>query len=189
MEQSKALGSETSCKKNRIWENFKCLHYLLARSLDAYIKLSLHLILTPSVWHEGSEIGCCQYEGEAEVATWVNTSQISVACLCPSTSTSTLLLTCASACPYLIFVISFTQTGFSKTKFYTQKKRLKAPKTLKMYLKKSNIYFIPKSLVLFMNTKVDKKLKIGLHSVDYEHKDLLHPSKHFYGCLNVRFLQ
>ena len=23
--------------------------------------------------------------------------------------------------PYLIFVISFTQTGFSKTKFYTQK--------------------------------------------------------------------
>merc|ERR1711963_723660 len=29
--------------------------------------------------------------------------------------------------------------GFSKTKFYTQKKRLKAPKTLKMSLKKSNI--------------------------------------------------
>ena len=40
---------------------------------------------------------------------------------------------------YLIFVISFTQAGFSKTKFYTQKKRLKAPKTLKMSLKKSNI--------------------------------------------------
>ena len=33
----------------------------------------------------------------------------------------------------------FTQAGFSKTKFYTQKKRLKAPKTLKMSLKKSNI--------------------------------------------------
>ena len=27
MEQSKALGSETSCKKNRIWENFKCSIY------------------------------------------------------------------------------------------------------------------------------------------------------------------
>ena len=36
---------------------------------------------------------------------------------------------------YLIFVISFTQTGFSKTKFYTQK----SPKTLKMSLKKSYI--------------------------------------------------
>ena len=41
--------------------------------------------------------------------------------------------------PYLIFVISFTLAGFLKTKFYTQKKRLKAPKTLKMSLKKSNI--------------------------------------------------
>ena len=40
---------------------------------------------------------------------------------------------------YLIFVISFAQAGFSKTKFYTQKKRLKAPKKLKMSLKKSNI--------------------------------------------------
>ena len=64
--------------------------------------------------------------------------------------------------PYLIFVISFTQAGFSKTKFYTQKttkgtkntknvcekrqdfrkpnftpkKRLRAPKTLKMSVKK-----------------------------------------------------
>ena len=38
--------------------------------------------------------------------------------------------------PYLIFVISFTQTGYSKTKFLHPKKRLKAPKTLKMSLKK-----------------------------------------------------
>ena len=42
---------------------------------------------------------------------------------------------------YLIFVISFTQTGVLKTKFYTKKKQLKAPKTLKMCLKKSNICF------------------------------------------------
>ena len=40
--------------------------------------------------------------------------------------------------PYLVFVISFTQAGFSKTKFNTQK-RLKTPKTLKMSLKKSNV--------------------------------------------------
>ena len=37
---------------------------------------------------------------------------------------------------YLIFVISFTLAGFLKTKFFTKKKRLKAPKTLKMSLKK-----------------------------------------------------
>ena len=40
--------------------------------------------------------------------------------------------------PYLIFVISFTLAGFSKTKFYT-KKTNKGTKTLKMSLKKSNI--------------------------------------------------
>ena len=40
---------------------------------------------------------------------------------------------------YLIFVISFTQAGFSKAKFYTKKKPLKTPKTLKMSLKKSNV--------------------------------------------------
>ena len=36
---------------------------------------------------------------------------------------------------YLIFVIPFTQTRFSKTKFYTQK-TTKDPKKLKMSLKK-----------------------------------------------------
>ena len=40
---------------------------------------------------------------------------------------------------YLIFVISFTQAGFSKIKFYTQKKQLKTPKTQKKSLKKSNV--------------------------------------------------
>ena len=39
---------------------------------------------------------------------------------------------------YLIFVISFTQTGFSKTKFYTQKST-KITKNTKMSLKKSYI--------------------------------------------------
>ena len=58
----------------------------------------------------------------------------------PFPSICTLLNDIALKWAYLIFVISFTQTGFSKTKFYTQKKRLKAPRTLKMSLKKSNIY-------------------------------------------------
>ena len=40
--------------------------------------------------------------------------------------------------PYLVFVISFTQAGFSKTKLHP-KERLTAPKTLKMTLK-SQIY-------------------------------------------------
>ena len=40
---------------------------------------------------------------------------------------------------YLIFVISFTLAGFSKKQILYTKKRLKAPKTLKMSLKKSNI--------------------------------------------------
>ena len=40
--------------------------------------------------------------------------------------------------PYLIFVISFTQTGFSKTKFYIQK-TTKGTKNTKNVSKKSNI--------------------------------------------------
>ena len=50
---------------------------------------------------------------------------------------------------YFIFVISFTLAGFLKTKFYTKKKRLKAPKTLKMSLKKSNICIFSLNLEKF----------------------------------------
>ena len=66
---------------------------------------------------------------------------------------------------YLIFAISFTLAGFSKTKFYTQKKRQKAPKTLKMSQKKSNICIF--SLILEKFTP-DRKLtnkRYDLHTV------------------------
>ena len=64
---------------------------------------------------------------------------------------------------YLIFVISFTLVGFSKTKFYAQKTTRKAPKTLKMFLKKSNICvfslnlekFTPDTKFLHRHTKYE----------------------------------
>ena len=43
--------------------------------------------------------------------------------------------------PYLVFVISFTQAGFSKTKLHP-KERLTAPKTLKMTLKSQTYAFL-----------------------------------------------